>query len=189
MDAGGVPARLYRPSTQEALGLLIYFHGGGWVLGSVGTHDHVTRALAAESGCAVLSVDYRLAPEHPFPAASTTRCAASAGRTPTRGRLGSDPAPPGDRRRLRRRQPRRGGAHAARRPPAPAFQLLVYPVTDARRGTASSSEFADGFFLTTAPACDWFLEHYLPSGAAPRRPAGLTAARDDGPSRRRPRRS
>ena len=68
VDAGGVPARLYRPSAEEGLGLFLYLHGGGWVLGSVDTHDHVARALSAESGCAVLSLDYRLAPEHPFPA-------------------------------------------------------------------------------------------------------------------------
>src|SRR5215207_6756440 len=66
VDAGGVPARLYRPSGDDSLGLLGYFHGGGWVVGDLETHDSTCRALAAESGHAVLSADYRRAPEHPF---------------------------------------------------------------------------------------------------------------------------
>ena len=68
VDCGGVPGRLYRPSDGDRLGLLVYFHGGGWVICDLDTHDDLTRRLAVESGCAVLSVDYRLAPEHPFPA-------------------------------------------------------------------------------------------------------------------------
>ena len=91
VDAGGVPARLYRPSAGPALGLVLYFHGGGWVLGSVDTHDHVTRALAAESGCAVLSVDYRLAPEHPFPAGLDDAFAVSAWTHANARSLGCDP--------------------------------------------------------------------------------------------------
>ena len=77
VDAGGVPARLYRPSGDDGLGLLVYFHGGGWVVGDLETHDSTCRALAAESGHAVLSVDYRLAPEHPFPAAFDDALAAT----------------------------------------------------------------------------------------------------------------
>src|SRR4051812_21616031 len=69
VDAGGVPARLYRPSNaRDDSGLLVYLHGGGWVIGSRDTHDNVCRLLANASGHAVLSVEYRLAPEHPFPA-------------------------------------------------------------------------------------------------------------------------
>src|SRR4249920_2547546 len=68
VDCGGVPGRLYRPSDDDVLGLLVYFHGGGWVICDLDTHDDLARRLAIESGCAVLSVDYRLAPEHPFPA-------------------------------------------------------------------------------------------------------------------------
>ena len=81
VDAGGVPARLYRPSAEQGLGLLVYLHGGGWVLGSLDTHDNLARSLADESGCAVLSVAYRLAPEHPFPV--------GAGRRVHRGPLGA----------------------------------------------------------------------------------------------------
>src|SRR3954471_23339715 len=66
--AGSVPARLYRPNDASGLGLLVYFHGGGWVLGNLETHENTCRGLANASGHAVLSVDYRLAPEHPFPA-------------------------------------------------------------------------------------------------------------------------
>ncbi len=68
VDAGGVPARLYRPNDRDGLGLLVYLHGGGWVMGNLDTVDNVCRILANSSGHAVLSVAYRLAPEHPFPA-------------------------------------------------------------------------------------------------------------------------
>jgi acetyl esterase len=67
IDAGGVPARLYKPNNNTNLPLLVYYHGGGWVLGNVDSHDGVCRALAMQSECAVLSVEYRLAPEFPFP--------------------------------------------------------------------------------------------------------------------------
>jgi len=67
LDADGVPARLYRPNDRKDLGLLVYYHGGGWVCGSINTHDDVCRKLAQSMGHAVLSVDYRLAPEFAFP--------------------------------------------------------------------------------------------------------------------------
>ena len=69
IDAGGIPCRLYRPSSDTNLGLLMFFHGGGWVIGDLESHDGVCRSLANKSGHAVLAVDYRLAPEHKFPAA------------------------------------------------------------------------------------------------------------------------
>ncbi|WBB68371.1 alpha/beta hydrolase [Micromonospora sp. WMMD812] len=69
VDAGGVPARLYRDAAHDAMPVVLYAHGGGWVMGGVDTHDGLCRHLAAASGWAVLSVDYRLAPEHPYPAA------------------------------------------------------------------------------------------------------------------------
>ena len=90
--AGGVPARLYRPDTQGSLGLFLYLHGGGWVLGSVETHDHVARALSAESGCAVLSLGYRLAPEHPFPTGLDDAFAAATWAHEHAAELGCDPA-------------------------------------------------------------------------------------------------
>jgi acetyl esterase/lipase len=161
VDAGGVPTRLYRPSQDAILGLVVYFHGGGWVLGSVATHDHVARALAAESGCAVLSVDYRLAPEHPFPAGLDDAFAVSAWTHENARSLGCD----SDRLAI-------GGDSAGANLAAVVtqsgrfpfrFQLLVYPVTDARGGTASYEELADGFWLTRA-GMRWFLEHYLSGG-------------------------
>lgn len=161
LDAGSVPARLYRPSARAGLGLLVWLHGGGWVLGDLDTHDNICRALANRSGAAVLSVDYRLAPEHPFPAGlgdavEATRWAhahaAELGCDPTRLAIGGDSA---------------GGnlaAVVAQLQPAPLrFQLLVYPVTDCRRITASYVENAEGYFLT-ATAMAWFIGHYLSGG-------------------------
>jgi acetyl esterase len=159
--AGGVPARLYRPDTRGSLGLFLYLHGGGWVLGSVETHDHVARALSAESGCPVLSLGYRLAPEHPFPAGLDDAFAAAIWAHEHAAELGCDPerlAIGGD----------SAGANLAAvvtqsgRVPF-RFQLLVYPVTDARGTSASYDELGDGFFLGKAEMA-WFLRHYL-SGA------------------------
>jgi acetyl esterase len=161
VDAGGVPARLYRPSAQDGLGLLVYLHGGGWVLGSVETHDHVARALAAQSGCAVLSLDYRLAPEHPFPAGLDDAFAATGWIYEHAEALGCDPerlAIGGD----------SAGANLAAVVTQSArvpfgFQLLVYPVADARGESASMTELADRFWLRKAEMA-WFLRHYLSGG-------------------------
>ncbi len=115
VDAGGVPARLYRPSSDEGLALLVYFHGGGWVVGDLETHDSTARALAVDSGQAVLSVDYRLAPEHPFPAAFEDAVDDDPLGVGARGRARRRPGPARDRRRLGRRQSRRRGDAARRR--------------------------------------------------------------------------
>ena len=162
LDAGGVPARLYRPRADGGLGMLVFLHGGGWVIGDLDSHDNVCRALANRSGHAVLSIDYRLAPEHPFPAGlgdsiNATRWAhanaASLGCDPDRLAIGGDSA----------------GANlaavVAQLAPAPLrYQLLVYPVADARRVTASYTDNAEGYFLTTV-GMGWFIEHYLCGGA------------------------
>ena len=161
VDAGGVPARLYRPSVEPGLGLLVFFHGGGWVLGDLDTHDNLCRELAAGSGCAVLAVDYRLAPEHPFPAGLEDAFAAARWAFEHAGELGCDPdrlAIGGD----------SAGANLAAvvtqggSPPV-RLQSLVYPVTDVRGGTASYEAQKDGPWLTRA-GMDWFTGHYL-SGA------------------------
>ncbi|MEO7369612.1 MAG: alpha/beta hydrolase [Ilumatobacteraceae bacterium] len=169
VDAGGVPARLYRPNDRDALGLLVFFHGGGWVLGNVDTHDNLCRILANTSGQAVLSVDYRLAPEHPFPAPLDDAIAAtiwahahaeSLGCSPDRLAVGGDSA----------------GATMAivisQLGLVPLrYQLLVYPATDLTCSTPSFTENADGPQLTKA-GMRWFIDHYL-SGA----PTDLTDPR------------
>jgi acetyl esterase len=157
VDAGGVPARLYRPNDRDDLGLLVFLHGGGWVIGSVDTHDNVCRILANSSGHAVLSVDYRLAPEHPFPAAvddalTATRWAhdnaAELGCSPDRLASGGDSA----------------GANLSivvgLVGDVPLrFQLLVYPATDLTRSFASHIENAEGPALTSRGLA-WFTHHY-----------------------------
>jgi acetyl esterase len=158
VDAGGIPARLYRPIGDDRLGLLVYLHGGGWVVGDLVTHDSTCRALAAESGHAVLSVDYRLAPEHPFPAAYDDALASTRWAYEHAQELGCDPdklAIGGD---------SAGGNLAAAVTQQGAvplrFQLLVYPVTDVRCNTPSYDDFADGPYLTRA-SMDWYIAHYL----------------------------
>lgn len=158
VDANGVPARLYRPSDDPNLGLLVYFHGGGWVIGSLDTHDDVCRKLTNAMGQAVLSVDYRLAPEHPFPApvedcAQALRWAyeraAELGIDAQRIAVGGDSA---------------GGnlaAVVANMGVVPLrYQMLIYPVTDATRSSASYRENADGYRLTAA-GMKWFCDHYV----------------------------
>jgi acetyl esterase len=156
--AGSVPARLYRPRDDDGLGLLVYFHGGGWVVGNLETHENTCRGLANASGHAVLSVDYRLAPEHPFPAGLEDSVEATRWAAANAEALGCDP------RKLAVGGDSAGGNYAAivsQLAPVPlAFQLLVYPATDARCDTPSVHENADGYFLTLA-AMKWFYGHYL----------------------------
>jgi acetyl esterase len=162
IDAGGVSARLYRPNDRDDLGLLVYLHGGGWVIGDLDSHDNVCRALANGSGHAVLSVDYGLAPERPFPGGledSVTALrwahanAAALGCRADRIAIGGDSA---------------GGnlaAVVANMAPVPlVFQLLVYPATDLGCSYPSYVENSTGYFLTTA-GVKWFVGHYL-SGRA-----------------------
>ncbi|MEY3492639.1 MAG: hypothetical protein RL413_57, partial [Actinomycetota bacterium] len=161
LDADGVRVRLYRPNDRTDLGLLVYYHGGGWVFGNIESHDDVCRKLANQMGHAVLSVDYRLAPEHPFPTplmdcvnalrwAHTN--ATSLGVDASRLAVGGDSA---------------GGnlaAVVAQLQPIPLkFQMLIYPVTDARRGSQSYIDNADGYRLTAA-GMKWFCDHYLSGG-------------------------
>lgn len=161
---GAVPVRLYRANTREKglSPLLVYFHGGGWVLGGIESHDGLCRRLAAVSGCAVASVEYRLAPEHPFPAALDDAISALWGIAEMADDLGIDSA------RIGVGGDSAGGALAAvlaleardRKGPALAFQLLLYPVCDMSMNMPSHSEFAEGYLLTRN-TLKWFRRHYL----------------------------
>jgi len=168
--AGDLPARLYVAlgAPQPPQPLLVYYHGGGWVIGSLDTHDGLCRFLADHSGCRVLSVDYRLAPEHPFPAPVEDAVAAFNWAAEQAGEIGADPdriAVGGD---------SAGGNLAAAvclqtrdgDGPKPAMQLLLYPPTDAVGGHASRDTFAEGFLLTRNDM-DWFESHYIPEGCDP----------------------
>jgi len=164
--AGRIPARLFVPhSPAESLPLLVYYHGGGWVIGDLETHDAPCRFLAANSGAQVLAVDYRLAPEHPFPAAVEDACAAYAWAT---GYPGDPPlaaervAVGGDSAGANLAaavclQARKGGM------PPPAMQLLIYPITDCTRQLPSRDLFREGFLLTRRDM-DYFEDRYLPAG-------------------------
>ena len=162
VDADGVPARLYRPSSATPLGLLVYYHGGGWVLGGLDSHDDVCRKLARAMGHAVLSVDYRLAPEAPFPAAVEDSMRALRWAHAHASELGIDPdriAVGGD---------SAGGNLAAvvanNSPITLRTQMLIYPVTDATRSSQSYIDNANGYRLTAA-GMKWFCDHYVGSGS------------------------
>jgi acetyl esterase len=181
--AGPIPARLYVPPGAAAPGpaaLLVYYHGGGWVIGDLDTHDDPCRFLATHAGAAVLAIDYRLAPEHPFPAAVEDAFAAYAWALESAGRLGLDPA------RIAVGGDSAGGNLAAvvsllvreeglRRP---AQQLLIYPVADTDDDTPSRRLFAEGFLLTRADM-DFFESHYLPPGSDRRDPRVAVLRADD----------
>ncbi|MEQ8267156.1 MAG: alpha/beta hydrolase [Parvibaculum sp.] len=171
--AGDIPIRIYTPVAGGGTGpALVYFHGGGWVIGDLDTHDALCRTLANEAGCKVIAVHYRLAPEHPFPASFDDAFAAVKWVEANSSEIGIDPnriAVAGD---------SAGGNLAAavclraksEKDPEIAFQLLIYPVTDAPRGTQSYKDFAEGYFLE-AEGMDWFWNHYvLSAGADPANP-------------------
>jgi acetyl esterase len=171
---GEMPTRFYLPGglpEGQAPPLLVYYHGGGWVIGDLDTHDGVCRFLAAAAGAAVLSLDYRLAPEHPFPAAVDDSFAGFAWSATNAAELGVDPA------RIAVGGDSAGGNLAAAVSllardaggPTPAMQLLIYPVTDAVGGQRSRDLFAEGFLLTKGDM-DAFEAHYLPPGTDPRDP-------------------
>lgn len=164
-DGAQLPARLYAPGTAPALPVLLYLHGGGFTIGSVDTHDVLCRELARLAGCMVVSLDYRLAPEHPFPSASNDAWDALAWLAANAARLGADPA------RLAVGGDSAGGTLAAvnailaRDAGLPlALQLLIYPGTTAHQDTPSHTEFAHGPVLDRA-AIGWFFDQYIPSRA------------------------
>ncbi|MES3012268.1 MAG: alpha/beta hydrolase [Pseudomonadota bacterium] len=166
---GSIPVRLYRPlgSAETApLPVLIYYHGGGWVIGDLDTHDSLCRELANGAGCAVIAIDYRMGPEHRFPAAVDDCLAAThwvhanaeaLHLDATRLAVGGDSA---------------GGNLAAVISIAArdsgelpiAFQLLIYPATDQHRNTPSHAENGQGHLLTT-DTMDYFTGHYIADAA------------------------
>jgi acetyl esterase len=166
---GPLPARLYVPDAGEASKpgpLVVYYHGGGWVAGDLDTHDQPCRLLARTSGARVLSVDYRLSPEHPFPTPIEDALAAFRDASARAADYGADPtriAVAGD----------SAGGHLAAVTcqqaihdggPVPAFQLLIYPATDNVNVAQSRLTFAEGFILTK-PNMDWYeLQFFGPDG-------------------------
>ena len=162
-DGAPRPARLYAPSTDEGLPVLLYLHGGGFTIGNLETHDSLCRQLALRSGGAVLALDYRLAPEHPFPAAVDDSWAA----------LRWLAGPGADALRLDGRRLAVGGDSAggtlaavaalhARDIGLPlALQLLITPGTTAHADTDSHHRFAHGFLLE-AQEVAWFFDQYIP---------------------------
>jgi acetyl esterase len=165
--AGAVPIRLYRPlgsRADERLPALVYFHGGGWSFGDLDTHDVVCRELGNLARCAVASVDYRLAPEHKFPAAVEDAVAATRWVAREAEALALDPA------RIAVGGDSAGGNLAAvvalvardEGGPKLAMQVLIYPATDMAADTPSHGEFADGYVLTR-DAILWSRGNYLRS--------------------------
>ena len=166
---GAIPLRLYRPlgsAAEAVLPVLVYYHGGGWVIGDLDTHDTLCRELANAAGCAVVAVDYRLAPEHRFPTAVddclaatywVRRNAATLGVDATRLAVGGDSA---------------GGKLAAvvailARDAGDlpiVFQVLIYPATDQRRGAPSHQTNGQGYLLTS-DSITYYHDHYLPDPA------------------------
>lgn len=178
--AGQIPVRIYTPAGSGPFPALVFFHGGGWVICDLDTHDGLCRSLCNGAGCAVVSVDYRLAPEHKFPAAPEDCYAATRWVAEHAPEINADPdsiAIGGD---------SAGGnltavvAQMARDRDGPplVFQLLIYPATDFTFDGPSLHENADGYFLTTDDM-DWFTNHYLNSNADRTNPLASPMQADD----------
>ena len=168
--AGAVPVRVYRPASGGAAPVVVYFHGGGWVIGDLDSCDTICHRLSGGVPAVVVSVDYRLAPEYPYPAAVDDCDAVTTWVAEHAGELGADPS------RLAVAGDSAGGNLAAvvarrardRGGPPIAFQLLVYPVTDATRSLPSYVENGSGYLLD-ADTMAWFYRLYL-AGADPEQP-------------------
>lgn len=164
---GAIPLRAYTPvgASGNDLPVLVYFHGGGFVIGDLDTHDGLCRLIANEAGCRVVAVHYRLSPEHRFPAAVDDAFAALQWVNTNAAKLGIGP------RRIAVGGDSAGGALAAvvaqmarERGPQLALQLLLFPVTQIGGKTRSLEAFAEGYFLEKK-TLDWFFAHYLAKDA------------------------
>lgn len=167
-DAGQITVRVYSPTTDEPTpGIVVWFHGGGWVLGSVDAVDPTCRRIARRAGAVVVSVDYRLAPEHPFPAAVEDGWAAvrwvaehasEIGGDASRLAVGGDSAGANIATVVALMARDAGG-------PTLAHQALVYPVVDFSFSQQSYTEYGTDYFLTTE-SMKWFRSHYLGESTA-----------------------
>ncbi|HLZ55573.1 MAG TPA: alpha/beta hydrolase [Ktedonosporobacter sp.] len=164
--AGEIPVRIYTPEGTGPFPVLVFFHGGGWVICNLDTHDGQCRSLANGAGCVVVSVDYRLAPEHKFPAAPqdcyaatlwVAEHAAEINGDASRIAVGGDSAG-GNLTAVVTQMVRDQGG------PRLVFQLMIYPGTDFTSQTLSKKENGEGYFLTLEDM-DWFEGHYLNSEA------------------------
>jgi acetyl esterase len=173
--AGEIPVRIYKPAASGPLPVLVFFHGGGFVIGDLDSHDAACRALTNQAGCITAAIDYRLAPEHKYPAAVDDCYAAAKWVSDHAHELGGDPA------RLAVGGDSAGGNLSAvvslmardRGGPKIAFQLLVYPATDMACNTYSHKTFTD-YFLTDR-SIRYFLGHYLRGEADRKDPAASPA--------------
>jgi acetyl esterase len=160
--ASMMPARHYRPASTGQAALLVFFHGGGFVVGDIESHDGLCRMISRDAAIHVLSVDYRLAPEHPAPAAVDDCVAAYRWAIEHAAELGADPS------RVGVGGDSAGGTLAAlvalrsreERLPQPALQVLIYPAVDLAAQTHSRSSLSDGFFLTKRDM-EWFTDLHL----------------------------
>ena len=160
-QAGGMPARVYSPSSS-APGLVLYFHGGGWVVGTLDGWDASVRGLAVASGCDVVSVDYRLAPEHVFPAAADDAYDALAWAASASGLAGGRPivvagdSAGGNLAAVSALRARDSGG------PPIALQVLVYPVVDHDLDRRSYHEYDGDELIVNRRDMIWFWDHYAP---------------------------
>lgn len=161
---GNIPIRIYTPEGDGPFPIVVYFHGGGWVLSSIETHDSICRTLTNVATCIVVSVNYRLAPEHKFPAAVedgyaatswVAENAASINGDSTRIAVGGDSAGSNIAAVVALMARDKDGPHLV-------YQLLVYPIMDYLPDTPSYEENAEGYYLTKADML-WFWNHYLSS--------------------------
>jgi acetyl esterase len=178
--AGDIPVRVYTPAGDGPKPVILYFHGGGWVIGDLDVCDNPVRRIANTTGAVVVSVDYRLAPEHFYPAAFDDSYAATVWVAEHAAELGGDPE------RIATCGDSAGGNLAAaiaiaardRQGPRLAAQLLLYPVTDFDFTTGSYEENGEGYLLTRG-SMQWFWAHYLGPQELGKDPFACPARADD----------